>query len=86
MSERWQALLGRRARAYKTVFKGPAGRTVLADLRRFCGATRLSFQPGDPQATALREGRREVWLRIQGYLKLSDDDIYRLSEDMERHD
>lgn len=29
------------------------------------------------------EGRREVWLRIQGYLQLSDEDIFNLIEEYE---
>ena len=61
MREIFAKLLRRRRRAYRRTFGTREGQAVLADLRNFCCATRPSFQPGDPYATALREGRREVW-------------------------
>jgi hypothetical protein len=77
------ALLRRRGRAYRRTFAGRDGQAVLADLRNFCCATRPSFQPGDPYATALREGRREVWLRLQMHLNMSEKQIWQLEADHE---
>lgn len=66
-----------RAQAYRLVFSGEPGRQVLLDLAKFCRAAQTTFTP-DERATALLEGRREVWLRIQHHLKLSDDDLWEL--------
>lgn len=75
-----------RRRAYRECFLAEDGRpsrsgeAVLADLRRFCKATDSSFVPGDPHATALNEGRREVWNRMIAHLYLSDDTIQSIVE------
>jgi hypothetical protein len=34
------------------------------------------------QATYLLEGRREVWLRIMAHLQLTDEDVYKLLEEV----
>lgn len=81
MREFFAQLLRRRRRAYRRTFGSRDGRAVLADLRNFCCATRPSFQPGDPYATALREGRREVWLRLQMHLNMSEKQIWQLDAD-----
>jgi len=75
-----------RRTAFRSCFLAPDGRPsidgeiVLADLRRFCKAADSSFVPGDPHATALNEGRREVWNRIMAHLYLSDDTIASIVE------
>ena len=68
------------ARAYKNLFLAPDDKTpapmaapVLADLRDFCFASVSCVQKDgngqiDTHATAVAEGRREVWLRIQEHL------------------
>lgn len=48
---------------------------VLADLAKFCRANEPTFSP-DERTHALLEGRREVWLRIQRHLNLSEDDLW----------
>ena len=48
---------------------------VLADLERFCHANSTTHVEGDSHGTAQLEGRRQVWLRIQGYRNLSDAEI-----------
>lgn len=68
--------LRRRAHAYRITFTGPLAEEVLADLAKFCRATESTFHP-DPRAHAVAEGRREVWLRIQHHLKLTDDDLWK---------
>lgn len=78
MRELFARLLRRRRLAYRRTFASRDGRAVLADLRSFCCATRPSFQPGDPYATALREGRREVWLRLQMHLNMTEKQIWQL--------
>lgn len=77
LTERIQALLQRRQRAYQTTFAGPVGEVVLADLAKFCRAYASTFHP-DPRVAATLDGRREVFLRIQKYLKLTDDQLWAL--------
>jgi hypothetical protein len=48
---------------------------VLADLARFCRAHDSTFHP---QHAARLDGRREVWLRIQHHLQLTDDQLWQL--------
>ncbi len=70
-----------RRAAYAKTFNNPEGQKVLADLRRFCRATELSADVTNVNATYLAEGRREVWLRIQKFLSLTDEDVVKLIED-----
>lgn len=67
------------AYAYNQVFNkaSPHTETVLKDLAKFCRAHATTFLP-DARASAVLEGRREVWLRIQEQLKMTPDEIYRL--------
>lgn len=56
---------------------------VLADLRRACCADRPTTVRDiggtvDPIATAMNEGKREIWLRIMQALHLPDDRLYRM--------
>jgi len=73
-----------RAQAYKMVFQGEAAETVLADLEHFCHARRTSIVIGDgkvdPYAVAVAEGRREVWLRIQDFTRLTTDQMRLLAD------
>ena len=66
---------------YNVVFRGVFANRVLADLRRFCKATSPSFVQGDPHATSLNEGRREVWNRILAHLHLTEAQVYNIVED-----
>jgi hypothetical protein len=50
---------------------------VLKDLARFCRAHRSTAHP-DPHAAAKMDGRREVWLRIQEHLQLSEPQLWEL--------
>ena len=63
------ALLAR-AQAYKKVFDGEMATTVLDDLARFCHANSTTHVEGDSHGTSQLEGRRQVWLRIQGFRDL----------------
>jgi hypothetical protein len=71
-----------RQAAYRKTFENPEGRKVLADLRRFCRATVPTADINNVQATYLLEGRREVWLRIMAHLQLTDEDVYKLLEEV----
>lgn|SRR5574340_261061 len=61
--------------AYRAVFGSPdAHKHVLPDLAEFCGA--IAPLPASHDQMLLAAGRREVWLHIQGFLNLSDADVY----------
>lgn len=66
-----------RQRAYQTTFINPIGEQVLADLAKFCRAHETTFHP-DPNVAHRLDGRREVWLRIQQHLNLSQEDLWHL--------
>lgn len=51
---------------------------VLSDLASFCRADRTTVVPGDPVATAVLEGRREAWLRVNQHLHLSEETLWQL--------
>lgn len=83
--------------AYQAVFdrnKNAAATAVLGDLAKFCRAMETclvvaSDKDGgratvDPLATAVAEGRREVFLRIMRMLKIDIDEIHRVESDYER--
>jgi hypothetical protein len=69
----------RRQQAYRSVFAGPEGKIVLADLVRFCRAQASTFHP-DPRASAQLDGRREVFLRIQEHTQLTEDELWALKQ------
>lgn len=77
LAERIRALLRRRQAAYQTLFAGPVGELVLSDLAKFCRAYTTTFH-ADPRVAAQLDGRREVFLRIQKYLNLTDDQVWDL--------
>ena len=54
--------------------RGPAVRAVALDLIRFCRARESTFMP-DQRVHALLEGRREVWLHIQDWSNLPEEDL-----------
>ena len=68
-------------RAYRAAFDNPEGRKVLADLRRFCRASVPTADVNNVHTTYLREGRREVWCRIQAHLQLTEEDVFKLIEE-----
>lgn len=80
--DRVQDYLSRRRNAYCKVFLNldgltPFGEIVLEDLAKFCRAHESTFNM-DARAHAVAEGRREVWLRIQKHLRLSDEQLWSL--------
>lgn len=65
----------RLSRAYKEVFAGKSGETVLADLARHCGAGTNPMTPGAPDATAYNLGLLEGFKRIRRYVDMSEADL-----------
>lgn len=62
--------------SYQSLFlNSPAGEAVLKDLARFCRAHESTYHPEHAERL---DGRREVWLHIQSYLRLSDEDLWKL--------
>lgn len=79
-----QFIRGRR-RDYQLALLSQPGERVLEDLAKFCKANESCFHP-DERVAALMEGRREVWLRIQHHLNLSDEQLYKLYSRKNAHD
>lgn len=69
----------RRQGAYQRVFSKDSEdvKLILADLAKFCRAHETAFD-ADPRITALYEGRREVFLRLQHHLQLTTDEFWQL--------
>lgn len=74
---RAQEFVADRQTAYRQVFSGPYGETVLEDLAKFCRAHESTFHE-NPHAMAFQEGRREVWLRIQEHINLDAEKLWQL--------
>lgn len=74
---RVREFISRRRTAYVKTFTGPFGEEVLADLAKFCRANETTFHV-DARAHAVAEGRREVFLRIQRQLNLTDQQLWAL--------
>jgi hypothetical protein len=70
-------------RAYNLAFNTAWGKEVVADLAAYCRASESCVVKNargeiDAAATMLLEGRREVFLRIQQFAKLTEDEILQL--------
>lgn len=72
------AMIRSRKQSYQLVANQPAGQAVLADLAKFCFAYETTFD-ADARVDARKQGRRDVWLRIQSHLKLTDDELYTIA-------
>jgi hypothetical protein len=62
--------------AYKRLFMTDDGKKILADLEKFCGFHNTSVNERDPNShqTFFAEGKRRVYLRINGFLRRKEDD------------
>lgn len=71
-------LRGRQA-AYQRIFLDHGYDTdlVLQDLAKFCRAHETTFHVEHSVSDHL-DGRREVWLRIQQHLRLTDDELWKI--------
>jgi hypothetical protein len=79
----WREMFGfihKRKQAYQLTYQlqQPANVIVLDDLARFCRANESCVVPGDRDKTLILEGRREVWLRIQQHLHLTEEQLMQL--------
>lgn len=74
-------LIRGRSYAYKMLFHKNNGhaRIVLRDLAKFCRAHESTFS-ADSRLHAVMEGRREVWLRLQRYINLDEQQLLELHE------
>ena len=66
-------------RAYRYVLRGALADVVLRDLNKFCFATRTT----DSERVAnrlVKEGRRQVWLRLQYFLRVKESQVWDDSE------
>lgn len=72
-------LVATRSFAYKFVLKKDERyvKLILLDLAKFCRAHESTFH-ADPRMHAVLEGRKEVWLRIQNFLNLSEQELFDL--------
>lgn len=75
--ERAKLYLWKRRGAYRAVFdlSAPNTELVLRDLAKFCRAHQSTAHV-DPHMAARFDGRREVWLRLQSHLNLTDDQLW----------
>ena len=65
--------------AYRKVFGSiMAKETVLPDLAEFCGAVYPAPIESDLFKQGRAAGRRDVWLRLQNHLNLSEQEVYAL--------
>lgn len=77
--EKARGFLRTRKASYQQVFEGHgAAREVLMDLAQFCRADETTFH-NDPRKSDVLIGRREVWLRIQEHLHLSNEELFKLT-------
>lgn len=67
-------------RTYRQVFSTPEGKRVLRDLATLCHAATTTFDT-DPREEARREGKRQVWLRLQNMLHVQDADLINLTKE-----
>lgn len=77
--EQARNFVAHRKAAYARVFNIHAkdGEAVLADLAEFCRAHISTYDPEARLADRL-DGRREVWLRIQQHLQLTNEQLWKL--------
>jgi len=79
LMDRVKLFLRSRKRSYQFTFdeNNRDAQSVLIDLAKFCRANKTTFHT-DERASAVLQGRHEVWLRIQSYLNLSEDELWEL--------
>lgn len=60
--------------AYRRVFNSPDGKLILQDLMEQHSITGTTFDP-NPQVSALKEGERNVVLRVMSILDMSSEKV-----------
>lgn len=66
--------------SYREVFGTALGKKVLADLAKSCHAASTTADP-DPREQSRKEGKRQIWLRIQNMIHLPDEEIFNLEKE-----
>lgn len=61
--------------AYERVFSGKDAEIVLADLMGQCKPNETTFVLGHPDASAFNEGMRALWVYIQKYINMTDEEL-----------
>lgn len=79
--ERLRALAG----SYRSMLRSPASAVAVAHLSRYCCAYRSTVQMDDagrvdPLASAVFEGRRQVWIEMAGMANLTGDELRHIAE------
>ncbi len=74
--------VGKLRKMYQATFKAPSAELVMADLAKFCYADTTTSFPDDVngRASAVAEGRRQVFLRIQSYVNMDAKQIARVQQ------
>jgi len=72
--------------AYKTFWRTPEGKAVLADLHAFCGMDHPIIATDDVNMTMSRLGARSVFLRIRRKARLTDEEIFAAVEAQAKED
>jgi hypothetical protein len=86
----------KRRYSYRRMFLGesglsPDGQVILTDLAKFCRANSSTAvvnpvsRSVDPIASAMAEGRREVWLRIMAHLHIDEKVVFNLTENEDQN-
>jgi hypothetical protein len=77
--EQAREFLNQRRNAYKRLFNldNRDAKLVLTDLAKFCRANESTFHV-DERTHALLEGRKEVFLRLQQHLNLTEEELWSL--------
>jgi uncharacterized protein YdbL (DUF1318 family) len=63
------------AEDFKATFEAKHAGRVLEDLRRFCMVYDTTHVAGDSHATAINEGKRQVYLHIVNMLEVRPEEI-----------
>ncbi len=69
-------------RAYRTTFSSRSGKIVLKDLIEMHYMLITSFVPGDPYATTLNEGERNVVIRVLQQINMNPNDFLKQIEEI----
>ncbi len=75
----WMKLFREKNLIYHRTFDTEMGKEVLNDLAIFCHANDSTYRATERE-TMIQEGKRQVWLRIQNFLQLSDRQLWQIKK------
>jgi len=70
--------------AFRHIFSLPQGEVALTYLYQYCKQGSSTFVQGDPNESARREGMRRVYLQIAGFVMMTDETVFSLSQSQQR--